>query len=51
MLNEIEHNVRLIFLLQLISIPFSIIEQKYIVLILNLIEVLLIIGIQFIFYC
>lgn len=50
MLKAIEHNVILIFLLQLVSIPFSIIEQKYYLLILNLIEVSLIIGIHLIFY-
>lgn len=50
MLKAIEHNVILIFLLQLVSIPFSIVEQKYYLLILNLIEVLLIIGIHLIFY-
>lgn len=46
MIKQIENNVMLIILLQLISIPFSIIEQKYYLLILNLIEVSLIIGIQ-----
>ncbi|CAD8119672.1 unnamed protein product [Paramecium sonneborni] len=43
MYNIIEHDVVLIFLLQLIQIPFSIIEQKYNLLILNFIEVSLII--------